>query len=593
MVLKAKSFTMPLTILLVIAISHGSAAGAGDYYADLDVPYGDAFLVTELRTFLTDDPSETPPDCDNDDVDLYENMVSYNVRNMDIYYPKGGASSRKVVFFVHGGGWEGGYKEWYSFVPTVFTGEKGWVTVVVNYRLVSDETFKAETCPTRESCEGENAPDPWGKAGIPPQYTENSKASWYPDNLDDVADAFAWVLSHIGESPYFGNPDELFLLGHSAGAHLVSLLAVHPDYAHLRPMMRGVVSMSGLYQLDHLNPASYADMLDQLFKGCGHKGELPCSKTVLDEASPLFYIESGVTPPPFLVIYSEVELPDMTAQAVVFEDALSDGGHDVTGVYLSGFTHVTEMMAVEYTSDNEPVTASTGEPGSCMEDFGPNPKPERYRNPTDRIIAWIESKSPTLVPEPGNGIWKTPEGLSFYVQKYETGSSVVVFTLDGVEFAAFLDENVADGIDVSNDVGGRGYSLTFTPSDSENGWMSVSSGAGSFSGSVVLQFPSLAEAPSGFTPPADGIWKSDDGVASYLQNYEGESCILLLTLDGVNFTAFHDPYCGDGVSANNDVGGRGYSMSLELDDAEHGRLLATGAAGETARDISLLFAAAP
>ena len=103
MVLKAKSFAMPLTILLVIAISHGSAAGAGDYYADLDVPYGDAFLVTELRTFLTDDPSETPPDCDNDDVDLYENMVSYNVRNMDIYYPKGGASSRKVVFFVHGG----------------------------------------------------------------------------------------------------------------------------------------------------------------------------------------------------------------------------------------------------------------------------------------------------------------------------------------------------------------------------------------------------------------------------------------------------------------------------------------------------------
>ena len=71
------------------------------------------------------------------------------------------------------------------------------------------------------------------------------------------------------------------------------------------------------------------------------------------------------------------------------------------------------------------------------------------------------------------GIWKstTPtDTVSFYVQSYdvEDHSAVVIYSPDGVEFAAFLDTDFEAGVVNVDDLGGQGYHLQMTFVDEDN-----------------------------------------------------------------------------------------------------------------------------
>ena len=402
----ARNTLLILVLIMAVPAPAGlsrAACGGDPWECNRGQAYGDAYLITDLRDQMSDAPDEDPPDCSKDDVNLYQDIASYNTRDLDIYYPADAATGRTVLVFVHGGAWETMYKDHYTWVPTVFTGGLGWVTVVVNYRLVSDTTFRAATCPTREGCQA-SPPDPWEKESG--SYTLDSKAAWYPDNLDDVAEAFAWVVANIGQAPYQGNIQKIYLMGHSAGAHLVTLMALHPGYrdrligpAHLyQPLKRhiaGIISLSGGYDLTTLPPAVYSGKMDQLFQGCGHTANLepPCSQAVLEEASPRHYLAADTYLPPLLMMRAASEIPGFLDQSEDFVQALNDLGLPHTYEVLDSFSHVTEMMSIRYTGGDEPTQAALGDyqdtPTPCMQDFGPNPKPAGYLNPTDKIVAWI------------------------------------------------------------------------------------------------------------------------------------------------------------------------------------------------------------
>ncbi len=229
-------------------------------------------------------------------------------------------SHRPVIMFVHGGGWTNGYAEWYTdaLTPTL-TAEQGWVVVNVDYRLTSNQVFRVD---------GES--DPCNP-------TQATKAAWYDDNLQDVAAALAWTVQNI--QAYGGDPQNIFLFGHSAGGHLVSLLATHDDYRELRGFMRGVISMSGAYDLKNL--AHIFDLsIAQTFRG----GR--ANQAALDDASPLTYVHAGETLPPFYVLYCENDMPSLPEQAIAFRDQLEAEGFDVEWDYLAGYTHESEMAAI-------------------------------------------------------------------------------------------------------------------------------------------------------------------------------------------------------------------------------------------------------
>ncbi|MEC7119769.1 MAG: alpha/beta hydrolase [Pseudomonadota bacterium] len=135
-------------------------------------------------------------------------------QRLDIYRPNRpvGVSS-PVVVFVYGGSWESGSKDGYGFVGKSLA-QAGYTTVVIDYRL--------------------------------------APAHRYPTFVQDTADAIAWTYRHIGQ--YGGQAEQMFVMGHSAGA-FNAIAAVNdarfwhstgvPDQAVL-----GVVGLAGPYAYD-------------------------------------------------------------------------------------------------------------------------------------------------------------------------------------------------------------------------------------------------------------------------------------------------------------------------------------------------------
>jgi acetyl esterase/lipase len=83
-----------------------------------------------------------------------------------------------------------------------------------------------------------------------------SPAVAHPAHAQDVAAALAWVKSNIAR--HGGNPNAVFLIGHSAGAYLTALLATDARYlaAHqLKPTdLAGFVPVSGFFWVEKVAP---------------------------------------------------------------------------------------------------------------------------------------------------------------------------------------------------------------------------------------------------------------------------------------------------------------------------------------------------
>ena len=115
-----------------------------------------------------------------------------------------------VVVFQHGGSWKNGDPEDYSFIGRSFA-PHGFVAVVTGYRLGEDGKF--------------------------------------PAMLEDGAAALAWIRTNI--AALGGNPDHIVLMGHSAGAYNVGMLALDQRWLERENVpfgsVRGVVGLAGPY----------------------------------------------------------------------------------------------------------------------------------------------------------------------------------------------------------------------------------------------------------------------------------------------------------------------------------------------------------
>lgn len=378
------------------------------------------FLVTDLRQDS-----------------LYDPIESFNIKNLTVYRPYDGnnyLNKRPVVFFVHGGAWIDGYSFWYKFVSQSLSAEKGWILVSADYRLTSDSVFIAdEYCPDKQHCT---------------DTVHRTKAAWYPDDINDVAEAFSWTVNSIDSLG--GDTNNIFIFGHSAGAHLVSLLATHTSFENLKPHIRGVVSMSGAYQLKSLDMFMFADAIDQTFHG-GHQN----NDAELDEASPMVYISSGMQLPIFQLLHCSMDLPSLPEQKILFTNQLDYYGLYNENVFFNGFSHVTEMTSLK-DIDSEPAQRITQfieghlyhtdvkeikpENGASLTAIIPNPANDMVQisyslaQRKNVVIEFVDMKGKTIKSLPqgnlqqGNHILKLsvarfPKGVSFVTLK--TGTRVI------------------------------------------------------------------------------------------------------------------------------------------------------------------------
>lgn len=177
---------------------------------------------------------------------------------LDVYAPRG-ATNLPVMVYIHGGGWRKGDKIGTAEKETFFT-RSNWIFVSANYRL---------------GAEGR-----------------------YPNNARDVAAAVGWVHREIAR--YGGDPKSVFIMGHSAGAHLVSLVAT--DERLLQGVGLSLRNLKGCISLDTSGydvVALLKDSESQVYREAF--GDDPL---VHKDASPLHHVAKGKGIPPFLVFYS-------------------------------------------------------------------------------------------------------------------------------------------------------------------------------------------------------------------------------------------------------------------------------------------------
>src|SRR5262245_8922933 len=188
---------------------------------------------------------------------------------LDVYVPKG-KKDFPVVLFVHGGTWRSGNKNLYAALGQSLASD-GLGCVICSYRL--------------------------------------SPKVQHPAHIEDVAKAFAWTYDNIGK--YGGKKDQIFVCGHSAGGHLVSLLATDPQYlkAEKRSIsdIRGVISISGVYQIV---------ATEEVFHSAFGKDEEACKL-----ASPLTHVNGKH--PPFLIAYAETDFRQLDKMAENMNAALT------------------------------------------------------------------------------------------------------------------------------------------------------------------------------------------------------------------------------------------------------------------------------
>jgi len=217
-------------------------------------------------------------------------------QSLDVYmHPQ--FKNAPVILFFHGGGWRRGDKLAAHQKPIGFVPE-GYLFVSANYRFRPQATLD--------------------------------------EMMEDCAAAVKWIDDHADE--YGGDANRIFLFGHSAGAHLATLLAT--DHRHLKAagidpgVIRGAVPLDmGFYDVAVAARTAWAasrkEMIDIVF------GD---DQKQWSRFSPITYVESDRSIPSFLVVMQDGR-GDARLQAIPFVERLKKAGFDAELYEAKGRDH--------------------------------------------------------------------------------------------------------------------------------------------------------------------------------------------------------------------------------------------------------------
>jgi arylformamidase len=202
----------------------------------------------------------------------YAGEASHPLQKLDAYWTEGRAA-QPVMVYIHGGGWRRGDKGNVGAKPNVFA-EHGMAFVSVNYRLSPEVGFQEQAA--------------------------------------DVAHAIKHVVDHAAQAGV--DPTRVYLMGHSAGAHLAALVATDGKYLQAAGLslatIKGVVLLDGAgydipRQIATVGRPIAVEMYQSIFTAD------PATQA---QASPITHVAAGKHIPPFLIL-PIADRPDSGAQS--------------------------------------------------------------------------------------------------------------------------------------------------------------------------------------------------------------------------------------------------------------------------------------
>jgi arylformamidase len=203
-----------------------------------------------------------------------------------------------IVVFVHGGAWRGTTAADYSFLAEMFV-RAGANLAILDFASV--DAFGGDLVPL----------------------------------VEQVRQGVAWVYEHARELG--GDPERLYLAGHSSGGHLGGCLVTTDWPAHGLPadLLKGAVLMSGMYDLRPVRLSKRSEYL-----------------TLTDESegalSPIRHLDKLMAP--LILGYGSCETPEFRRQTEDFARAVQAGRKPATLLVGEGYNHfeILETLANPY-----------------------------------------------------------------------------------------------------------------------------------------------------------------------------------------------------------------------------------------------------
>jgi arylformamidase len=227
--------------------------------------------------------------------------VDPDLLSIDVHALPGGCAPSPVLFWVHGGGWRIGDKSNPGTdTKAAWAAANGWTLVSVNYRLS----------------------------------TEGSGVVW-PTHGEDAAAAIAWTLDHAVELGI--DPERVAVAGHSAGAHIASMIAVDPlllgGVGHDRADVDCLVALDTEgYDLNERVDTS-GDTTDEMIGSA-----FGSDRSSLSAASPIDVLKEAGGPVADAVVVTR-GLPRRQDQAERFAAVLRANGSLVEIIDATGYSH--------------------------------------------------------------------------------------------------------------------------------------------------------------------------------------------------------------------------------------------------------------
>lgn len=215
-------------------------------------------------------------------------------QRVDIYLPKDASlTGLPVMLYLHGGGWQRGYKEDMGFMAPAVV-DMNAIFVSVSYRLAP--TYK------------------------------------WDDQLDDVLEAIALVHRSIADLG--GDPNKIVIGGHSAGGHLSAMAALRSDLLEAKGLPATVIKhclpVSGAFAFDADLDPEFSNVI------CRDAADIAA-------ASALNHVRAGA--PPFYITWSEKDLGNMLRTTAPMIERLNEAGVPCEIHMFEGFDHFDISLA--------------------------------------------------------------------------------------------------------------------------------------------------------------------------------------------------------------------------------------------------------
>jgi arylformamidase len=219
------------------------------------------------------------------------------IEKLDVYSPK--RPNAPIMVFIHGGAWRAGRAADYAFPAETFV-RAGAHFVVLDFALVQDV----------------------GGSLLP--------------MADQVRRAVAWCYRNAAS--FGGDPNRLYVSGHSSGGHLAGVVAVTDwvrDFGLPADAVKGTMCVSGIYDLAPVRlsaRSSYVKFTDEMVQAL----------------STIRYIDRIKAP--MLIAHGTLETPEFQRQNREFAEALRAAGRPSLLVVAQGYNHfeILETLANPY-----------------------------------------------------------------------------------------------------------------------------------------------------------------------------------------------------------------------------------------------------